>query len=235
MELQDQTADFAAIVTGMAPDAPVPTCPDWRLRDLVGHMGQAPRWMAGVVRSGAAAVPPDPKDAELPADWRDWLLAGADELLAAVAEVGPGTPVWTLAGPRPARWWVRRALADLVVHTADAALAAGVPFTVPETRAADVISEGLDLLATPGLATFPGSREGTIALRPSTGDGWLITRAAAGHTWRPGTGRHTTTADATLAGPAQDLLLVLMRRRPLDHVTVTGDRALVEELLTYSV
>jgi uncharacterized protein (TIGR03083 family) len=213
MELQEQTADFAAIVTGADPDAPVPTCPGWTLRDLVGHMGQAPRWMAGVVRSGAAAVPPDPRDAEPPADWRGWLLAGADELRSAVAEAGPGTPVWTLAGPRPARWWVRRALADLVVHTADAALTVGVPFTVPPARAADVISEGLDLLAAPGLATFPGTREGTIALRPPTGDGWLITRAAAGHTWRPG----TADTDTELSGTTQDLLLVLMRRLPLDR------------------
>jgi uncharacterized protein (TIGR03083 family) len=231
MELQEQTADFAAIVTGLDPDAPVPTCPDWTLRDLVGHMGQAPRWMAGVVRSGAAAVPPDPRDAEPPADWRGWLLAGADELLVAVAEVGADTPVWTLAGTRPACWWVRRALADLVVHTADAALTAGAPFTVPTARAADVISEGLDLLATPGLATFPGDREGTIALRPSTGDGWLMTRTADGQTWRPG----TDDADTTLSGTAQDLLLVLMRRLPLDHVTVTGDRTLAEELLTYAI
>ena len=231
MELQEQTAEFAGIVTGTAPDTPVPTCPDWTLRDLVGHMGQAPRWMAGVVRSGAPAVPPDPRDAQPPADWRGWLLAGADELPAAVAEVGADTPVWTLAGTRPARWWVRRALADLVVHTADAALTVGAPFTVSSARAADVISEGLDLLATPGLARFPGDREGTIALRPSTGDGWLITRTADGHTWRPG----TDDADTTLSGTAQDLLLVFMRRLPLDNVTVTGDRALAEELLTYAI
>lgn len=231
MELLDQTTEFASIVTGLAPDAQVPTCPDWRLRDLVGHMGQAPRWMAGVVRSGVAAVPPDPRDAEPPADWRGWLLAGAGELLAAVRETGPDTPVWTLAGTRPARWWVRRALADLVVHTADAALTAGVPFTVPETRAADVVSEGLDLLATPGLATFPGDREGTLAVRPPTGGGWLIDRKAAGLTWRYGEGD----ADTTLRGPTPDLLLVLMRRAPLGHVTVTGDRALAEELLAYSV
>jgi uncharacterized protein (TIGR03083 family) len=231
MELQDQTAEFAEIVTGLAPDAPVPTCPDWTLRDLVGHMGEAPRWMAGIVRSGVAAVPPDPRDAELPTDWRGWLLAGADEFLAAVAEVGADTPVWTLAGTRPARWWVRRALADLVVHTADAALVAGVPFTVPETRAADVISESLDLLAAPDIAKFPGSREGTMALRPATGDGWSITRTADGHTWRPG----TDDADTTLSGSTQDLMLVLMRRQPLDHVTVTGDRALAEEMLSYYV
>jgi uncharacterized protein (TIGR03083 family) len=231
MELRDQTAAFAEVVAGVAPDEKVPTCPEWLLRDLVGHIGQAPRWAAGIVRSGEPAPPPDPRDAEPgpPAGWTDWLLAGADELLDAVAAVD--TTVWTLVGPRPAGWWVRRLLADLVVHTADAAFTADVPYRVSPDRAADTISEGLDVLATPGLATFQGSGTGTIALRPSTGDGWLITRTTSGLTWRPG----TSPADMTLQGSAQDLLLVFTRRVPLDEVTVTGDRALMAELLTYSV
>ena len=233
MELRDQTAEFAATVTGTAPDAPVPTCPEWRMRDLVGHIGQGHRWAADILRSGTPTAPPDPRDAEPgpPPGWTEWVLDGVDDLIDAVTAAGSDTPVWTIVGPRPARWWLRRMLADLVVHTADAALTAGVPFTVPDTRAADVISEGLDLLATPELVTFSGDREGTIALRPSTGDGWLLTRAAAGYTWRPGTGD----ADTTLSGSAPDLMLVLMRRLPLDHVTVTGDRALVEEALTYDI
>jgi uncharacterized protein (TIGR03083 family) len=233
MELRDQAAEFAATVTGTAPDTPVPTCPEWRMRDLVGHIGQASRWAADILRSGTPTPPPDPRDAEPgpPPGWTEWLLGGVDDLIDAVTAAGPYTPVWTIVGTQPAGWWLRRMLADLVVHTADAALAADVPFTVPEARAADVISEGLDLLGAPDLATFPGERKGTIALRPSTGDGWLITRATDGHTWRPGTGD----ADTTLSGTTQDLLLVIMRRQPLDHVTVTGDRALAEELLTYYV
>jgi uncharacterized protein (TIGR03083 family) len=231
MELRDQTTAFAEVVAGVPADTPVPTCAEWRLRDLVGHIGQAPRWAAENIRSGVPTAPPDPRDADPgPASqWTDWLLAGADELLAAVG--ASDSPVWTLVGPRPAQWWVRRLFADLVVHTADAALTAGVTYRVPAAWAADTISEGLELLATPELATFPGSREGTIALRPSTGDGWLITRLATGHTWVPGGAE----ADVTLRGSAQDLLLVLMRRLPLDQVSVSGDRGLVEELLTYSV
>ncbi|HEX6351629.1 maleylpyruvate isomerase family mycothiol-dependent enzyme [Actinophytocola sp.] len=233
MELRAQTGTFAEVVAGLEPDEKVPTCPEWLLRDLVGHIGQAPRWVAGNLRSGAPAPVPDPRDAEPGprAGWTDWLLAGADELLDAVAEVGADTTVWTIVGPRPARWWVRRLLADLVVHTADAAFTADVPYPVSAERAADTISEGLELLATPGLASFPGDREGTIALRPSTGDGWLITRTTAGHAWSQG----AAAADVTLRGSTQDLLLVLMRRIPLDQVTVTGDRALAAELLTYSV
>ena len=233
MELRNQITAFAGVVAGVAPDVRVPMCPEWRMRDLVGHIGQGPRWAADILRSGTPTPPPDPRDAEPgpPSGWTGWLLDGTDDLIDAVARAGADTPVWTIVGTRPAGWWLRRMLADLVVHTADAALTAGVPFDVPAARAADAISEGLELLATPGLATFPGDREGDIALRPETGDDWLITRKTAGHTWRLG----TADADTTLSGSTQDLLLVLMRRLPLHHVTVTGDVALVEELLTYTV
>lgn len=227
MELRDQTAVFAQVVAGADPSVRVPTCPDWLLCDLVGHIGQAPRWAAGIVRTGEAAPILDPRDENPgpPAGWADWLLAGADELRAAVA-ADPDAPVWTPIGPRPATWWERRLLRDLVVHTADAACTVGVPFEVSTELATDTISEFLDLL---GLAKFAGDRAGTVALRPSTGDGWLVTRP--GPAWRHGVGP----ADATLAGSTPDLLLVLTRRLPLDQVTVTGDRALVEELLTYAV
>jgi acyl-CoA synthetase (NDP forming) len=39
------------------------------------------------------------------------------------------------------------------------------------------------------------------------------------------------TADVTLAGPVEDLLLVLTRRLPADRVTITGDHALAEHWL----
>ena len=31
-------------------DAPVPTCPDWTVRDLVAHQGMVHRWAAALVR-----------------------------------------------------------------------------------------------------------------------------------------------------------------------------------------
>ena len=55
--LTARTAAFAETVAGADPAAPVPTCPDWPLRVLVGHIGQAHRWSAGIVRSGPSPVP----------------------------------------------------------------------------------------------------------------------------------------------------------------------------------
>ena len=234
--LHEHTAGFAEAVAGADPDARVPTCPEWPLRVLAGHIGQAHRWAAGIVRSGPTPVP-DPFDADPGSTekWADWLLQGAADLTDAVRAAGE-SPVWTFFGPRQATFWLRRMLHDTAVHHADAAFATGASFEVAPDLAADAISEWLELLSDPVTATLkPAFAElrgtgQTLLLRPETGLGWLITRAPGGVRWA----RATDTADATLAGPVRDLLLVLTRRMPAERVTIIGDRELADHWLAHT-
>ncbi|TQM15081.1 maleylpyruvate isomerase family mycothiol-dependent enzyme [Pseudonocardia kunmingensis] len=233
--LREETGAFARAVAGLDPHAPVPTCPEWRVRDLVGHIGQAHRWSAELVRTRAAAPVPDPRAAEpgAPREWPEWLRDGADALVAAVVDGGPATPVWTFLDERPAAFWLRRMLADTAVHHADAAGAARVDFAIAPDLAADTISEGLGLIAAagsanlqPALAELRGDGE-TLQLRPDDlGAGWLITRTPAGVIWE----RRTADADVTVSGAVRDLLLVFSRRTDPDddRITITGDRALLD-------
>lgn len=233
--LPEVTAGFAEAVAGLDPQSTVPTCPEWRVRDLVGHIGQAHRWSAGLVRSRSAAPPPDPLDADPghPQHWAGWLHAGAAELVDAVAEAGPETPVWAFVGEQPARFWVRRMVADTAVHQADAALTAGRPYSIAADLAAETLSEGLWLISSavaadlkPALAELRGAGE-TIQLRPAAAtEGWLITRTPTGVTWE----RRTGDADVVVTAPVQDLLLVFSRRIAPDdgRLTVTGDRAVLD-------
>lgn len=231
--LSAHTTGFTTAVAGADPDVTVPTCPEWTLRVLVGHVGQAQRWAADIVRSGPSPVP-DPTDADpgSVADWPDWLRTGADELTDAVLAAGD-RPVWTFFGDRPAVFWLRRMVHDLVVHHADAAATTGAPFGVSPALAGDAISEWLEVLChpatldlRPGFEKLRGTGQ-TLQLRPDTGPGWLITRVPDGVRWA----RATTDADVTLSGPVQDLVLVLTRRAPVDRVTVAGDRDLVDHWL----
>jgi uncharacterized protein (TIGR03083 family) len=183
--LQEVTSAFAGTVAGLDPQATVPTCPEWRVRDLVGHLGQAYRWSAGLVRSRAAAPPPDPRDAEPghPQHWPTWLHDSAADLVGAITDTGPETDVWTFVGEQPARFWLRRMLADSTVHLADAAFAAGRAFTISPDLAAETIDEGLGLISSagaaglkPGLGELRGHGQ-TLQLRPTDVEpGWLITR-----------------------------------------------------------
>ncbi|WP_245645426.1 maleylpyruvate isomerase family mycothiol-dependent enzyme [Pseudonocardia acaciae] len=236
--LRAQTDAFAAAVQGVDPRTRVPTCPRWRLRDLVGHIGQEHRWAAGIVRTGAAAPVPDPKQADpgAPTRWGEWLRAGAEELIAAVTDAGAATPVWTVLGPKPAVFWLRRSLADTSVHHADAALTSGAAFRIAPDLAADAVDEWLTLLSDPAaptvkpdVALLRGDGQ-TLRLEPPSGPGWLVTRTPSGVRVQRAGGR----ADVTVAGPVADLLLVLTRRVPPDRATVTGDRALVEHWLAHT-
>src|ERR1019366_6282326 len=144
---------------------PIPTCPEWTLRQLVTHVGRAHRWAAEITRRRSDAIIPfrEVPDGKLPddrAEQRAWLNAGA------VGEAGSDL-VWSFTGPAPAGFWIRRMAHETLVHRADAQLAAGAePEPVIEAEiAADAIDEWLMLL-TGGLGN---SDERTKALTAGAG------------------------------------------------------------------
>ncbi|RKT08659.1 mycothiol maleylpyruvate isomerase-like protein, partial [Streptomyces sp. 3211.6] len=52
------TAFRAAVAAAPSLDAPVPTCPEWTLFDLVKHLGGGDRFWAAIVGAGPADAPP---------------------------------------------------------------------------------------------------------------------------------------------------------------------------------
>ncbi|MBN6033795.1 maleylpyruvate isomerase family mycothiol-dependent enzyme [Amycolatopsis sp. 195334CR] len=232
--LHHHTAAFTAAAEGGDPALVVPTCPEWRLRDLIGHIGQAHRWAAGMVRTGQPDAVPDPREADPPADWAGWLAEGATELADAVCT--SDTVVPTLLGPGPAVFWLRRMLHDLVVHHADACLTTRrTTFEVAPDVATDAIDEALGLLSAPGAeALKPALTElrgtGQKLLLRNENTGWLITRTPDGIRYRHG----VEAADVTVTGPVRDLLLLLTRRLPPARLAIEGDHALLDHWLTRS-
>lgn len=237
--LREQAGALAAMVGGADPAGRVPTCPEWTIKDLVEHVGRAFEWSAELVETRAASpesLAPPAVEVD-PADWAAW-LKGAAERVAAACEREAATTMWTFLGPRPGAFWLRRMLHDLIIHNADAALALGLPYEVAPDLAADTISEGLELLSgpdaaarRPDLAELHGNGE-RLLLRPSEGDGWLITRTPEGVTWERGTGE----AGVVLEGPVTELLLVFSRRRPIEGsgARVRGERALLDHWLAHT-
>jgi uncharacterized protein (TIGR03083 family) len=242
-EIEAGTAGLAEILAEHDQSLPIPTCPEWTLRQLVTHVGRAHRWAAEITRTRSDAfIPfravPDGKLPDDPAEQPAWLRAGAARVIDAVRDAGSDL-VWSFTGPAPAGFWIRRMAHETLVHRADAQLAAGaVPEPVIEAEvAADAIDEWLMLL-TNGILGDAGERI-TKALPAGAGlhihatdDGlggsgeWMIRHDAGGLTVEPGHGK----GDAALTGPAASLLLVLMRRRPVSDpaVTVYGDSAVVD-------
>jgi len=59
--LLDQTRDFGELIRSADPSTPVPTCPDWTLRQLLRHVGRGNRWAAQII-ADRRTEPLDPRD-----------------------------------------------------------------------------------------------------------------------------------------------------------------------------
>jgi uncharacterized protein (TIGR03083 family) len=240
-EITARTAALAGLVDGADLRLPVPTCPDWTLRQLATHVGRAQRWAAEIVgtRSEHAIAfreVPGGRIPDDPAEHAGWLRAGADRLVTVLAGAGDAR-VWAFGEQRPAGFWARRMTHETTVHGVDAQL------TVPggaarPTIAADVAADGIDewltSVAAPdggepdvraeGLAAGDSLHVHAADVPDGTGE-WLVSHDPAGVTVR----RAHQRATLALRGGASDLLLVLLRRLPADDpaVQVHGDPALL--------
>jgi uncharacterized protein (TIGR03083 family) len=235
-EVVSSTATLAEIAGSGDPAARVPTCPDWTLRQLITHVGRAQRWATAIVTTQATEpIPfrevPDGRLPDDPAERPDWLRRGASALGDAVRTAGTG-PVWTHFGMGPASYWARRMAHETAVHRADGQLTVGERPVIDPVIAADGIDEWLGLNS--GGPDEPGGKQalpaGKVLHLHVTDDGidgeWLIRRDPDGISVRAGHGK----GDAALRGPASELLLVLVRRLPVDDpaVEIIGDHTLVD-------
>src|SRR5215469_6280837 len=242
-EIEASTQTLAGLVDGTDLAAPVPTCPDWTLRQLATHVGRAHRWAAQIAATRSAEVipfrqVPDGRFPDDPAQHAPWLRAGAARVIGAVWEAG-SDPVWAFNQLRPASVWARRMAHETAVHRADAEIAVGREAEFEPDLAADAIDEWLGLMS--GLA--PGDADPRLDALPdgallhvhATDEGldgageWLVRREGSEVIVQPGHGK----GDVALRGPAGRLLLVLLRRVPPDdsQVQVLGDPALLTSWL----
>jgi uncharacterized protein (TIGR03083 family) len=231
--LLDQTQAFGELIRGADPSTPVPTCPGWTLKQLFTHVGRGSRWAAQIIaerrsqpldpRDVRNGRPPDDPDAAI-----DWLNGGPQQVIKAIDQVGSDARVWTGAGMRPAGWWIRRLLHEVGVHRADAAIAVGADYDPSPDLAADAISEWIELMVVQSArqTTPPVEHGRTLHLHATdaglgpTGE-WTILNDDDGVSWTHDHGK----GDVALRGTATDLLLAIVRRRPVadGDIEVFGD------------
>ncbi|HXP20890.1 MAG TPA: maleylpyruvate isomerase family mycothiol-dependent enzyme [Streptosporangiaceae bacterium] len=245
-EIEASTAVLAALVDSADQDLPIPTCPDWTLRQLATHVGRAQRWAAEIVATRSAEMiqfraVPDGRLPDDPAARGRWLTSGAARLVEVLREAGEDL-VWTFNGLGPAGFWARRMANETLVHCADAQLAAGDEVTIPAEIAADAIDEWLTMITAP-LTGQPDPRaealpqgrtlhvHATDSALSQAGE-WLVSNTD-GHVEVQAS--HAR-GDVAITGPAARLLLVLLRRRPATDpaVRVLGDRELLDQWLAHS-
>ncbi|MFF4549222.1 maleylpyruvate isomerase family mycothiol-dependent enzyme [Streptomyces sp. NPDC001406] len=245
-EIAHQVGQLRAVVTSGADlSATVPTCPDWRLEQLVRHMGGALRWVDLLVRTrGRENIPTEqvpeydgPEPGCAPAVLDAWLAESGRLVVEALREAGPDAEVWAWAGVATSGFWARRMAHEITVHRADATLAAGLPYDVAPDIAADALDEWLELVEwVQRNAPHEAAKElrgpaRSIHLHatdtaPDLNAEWLVELAEDGVHWRRGHEKATV----ALRGPLTSVLLAFYRRLPLDslELEVLGERELLE-------
>jgi uncharacterized protein (TIGR03083 family) len=173
-------------------DVPVPSCPSWRLRDLLAHIGYVHRWAATYVAEGVveemASLDEDAILGSAPTgdSLRGWVEDGHGTLVEVLSKAPADMQCWTfLEAPSPLAMWARRQAHETTVHRVDAELAAQRPVTgVDPVFAVDGIDELVmgflgrggpgpsdeTTLGTMGLAPTDRPERWTVRIRPETLD-----------------------------------------------------------------
>ncbi|MGZ0220186.1 MAG: maleylpyruvate isomerase family mycothiol-dependent enzyme, partial [Acidimicrobiales bacterium] len=196
------------------PDADVPACPGWNLTDLAIHTSGVHRrvahWVANRVSQMESCPDGEPAD---PTNPFSWCREGLGLLLVTLKAADPHASVWSWTDRRNAGFYQRRMMHENAIHRWDAESAVGTPGPID----ADVATDGVDEVLAVGMR-FQSSGspieypDGSVLLARTDGtDRWLV-RSLDGTLQVARNGDAGGSADATVTGHAEDLLLYLWGR-----------------------
>ncbi|MET8140698.1 maleylpyruvate isomerase family mycothiol-dependent enzyme [Sphaerisporangium sp. NPDC005288] len=222
-----------AAVVATDPTAPVPSCPDWTVADLVEHVAKVYLHKVECIRLGAF---PDDWPEAIPADPVTALDRYYERLTTIFAEHTPADPAATWHEPdQTVGFWIRRMAQETVIHRIDAELAAGGGLSpIAGDLAFDGVDEVLKLFVGYGSTRWK-DEFGTLLDAP---DSRPLSIATGHHAWTlravPGEVEVRDAAtgfdgDALVSGEAEPLLLWLWNRGGGDAVRLSGDRALLAQ------
>ena len=211
--------------------APVPSCPEWTVTELVRHVAVVYLHKTEAMRRGAWPSPwPPDVSGEGPLDLFDRAYAG---LVAEFAARKPDEPTVTWYQPeQTVGFWLRRMAQETVIHRVDAELALAAPFApIPDDLAVDGIDEVLVRFLDFGSKEWTedfgdrlASCDGRVVLVRSGGAAWSARLEPTGVTVTSGEAdQHHATAD----GDPTHVLLWLWRRVGDEAVRLEGDPALI--------
>ncbi|WP_133434116.1 maleylpyruvate isomerase family mycothiol-dependent enzyme [Aeromicrobium phragmitis] len=218
-------ARFTELTMGAEGDEPVPACADWRVADLVAHLGNVHRWAAATVLSGQriadepASRPTEPLE--------EWYAGIATALLAALQAVDGDEPTPNFAQiDEVAAFWSRRQLHETTIHAVDLAQALGRPeygWGITDDVAADGVSELLRVFLRRMVARGrPPVVRGPIDLVATDIDRVWTLVPGENPLQPPMIVSSEADAVGVARGTVSELYLALWNRLPSDRLDLTG-------------
>ena len=216
----------AAELAGL--DAKVPTCPDWQVRDLVGHQGQVHRWAGTYVATGRTDTGVQLEDVPADGELLTWFRTGHARLVDALKAAPADLECWSfLPAPSPLAFWARRQAHETTIHRADAEAAAGKQLDVDSRLAVD----GIDEL----LLGFYNRKRGKLVVDPAVTLGIRVDDGQPDDAWTVLIGpdgrdvtRGNADGDCLVSGSASDVYQFLWNRRDRSAVQVEGDATVLD-------
>lgn len=233
--VREQGGLLTAAAREAALDSTVPTCPEWRVRDLLLHTGSVHRWAATFVREARTeplgmVAPQDvleklSKDSELV----DWYAESYQILVEALETAPPDLVCWTFmpTAPTGSRFWARRQAHELTIHRVDVESVLGRLTPV----SAELATDGLDELLSgflPRNRFLRTEKSRTLLIHATDTDArWLI-HIGPDQPAATVLDAATGATDAAISGPANALYLALWNRLPLTDLNTDGDSSLLD-------
>jgi len=178
-----ESARFAEALREAAPDAPVPSCPDWTADDLLWHLTEV-QWFWGTIVRKQLTEAAQVEALEIgvrPIDHRAMFAFYArvsQDLSELLASTTPETPVWTWADDHSVGFIRRRQAHEALIHRVDAELAAGNRTAMDADLSSDGVDEVLRVMfgGVPPWGEFTPTPEHTVRFRTTdTEQTWLVT------------------------------------------------------------
>ncbi|HKS99869.1 MAG TPA: maleylpyruvate isomerase family mycothiol-dependent enzyme [Rugosimonospora sp.] len=231
---------FRSAVAEAPIDAPVPSCPEWTVKHLIGHLAGVYDFVLGHVERGVTTAPERRDYGRPPAgtgllDWWDDRFAA---LLTTLDGLDPELPAWNWAPQaKKAGFWHRRMAHETAVHRWDAQFSLVSAEPIEAKLAVDGVAEVLDTWLPAGRGTGPRTAHGIVALSASDAEHeWHVRLRGQGGLALLDTDTLLDSDEyherAVARGTASDLLLALYGRVGFDVLEITGDERLLEALRT---
>lgn len=235
--LDAAAAQLARSAADAGLDSPVPTCPEWRVRDLLIHQGMVHRWAADNLRGhGYGRHEQWLAEGSASADPLGWFEAGAGDLAQAIRTAADDIDaiVFLHDAPPPRLFWARRQAHETTIHGVDAQSAQlGRPPTAAEVSISpELAADGIDELLT---GFLPRRKTKLHSVEPYTvvvhatdvPRDWHITVSES----PPVTAHGTVSApDLNMVGSAVELYLGLWNRG--DIVRIEGRTEILDQWRT---
>lgn len=214
-------------------DAPVPTCPAWKMRALVAHQAMVHRFATAVVNGTDPSKEPKQTALKQRDDLIEFFEEGIAELVSALRAAPDDLDVMTFLHdpPAPRVFWCRRQTHETTMHGVDALAGrlGRVPdageATIDDELALDGIDEILGGFYTRGTSGLFDGTPFDLLVAPNGSDRRWIFHVATKNTITRTTADHGIDAAATIRGTPVEIYLGLWNRG--EAFSVEGDEALL--------